>query len=151
MFVHASCAGNSTGQGDPDFKVMPVSSISCLCASVDKPVLPSSSEMGFLAETVRACVVLWSSGGRSESGMLSTSAVFLDLRRRRRRKNATRVIVASPNKVQPMPMPAATLLDTECEVVDVDDAGNTDGLCDVDVDEALLELVEMCVAAGLDI
>ena len=148
MFVHASCAGNSTGQGTPDVGFLPVSSISCFCMSVDNSGLSITFEPGFLAEAVRACVVLGSSGGRSELGMLSTSVVFLDLRRRRRRKNATRVIVAIPNKVQPTLMPAATLLDSECELGDVDDA---DGLRDVGVDDALLELVELCVAAGLDI
>jgi hypothetical protein len=138
------CAGSSTGQELPDVGA----SISCLFVSVDKPVLPSSSEMGFLAEAFLGRVVLGSSGGRSVSGMLLTSVVFFDLRRRWRRKNATRVIVASPNKVQPTLIPAATLLDSECEFRDVDDA---DGLCDVDVDEALLELVEMCVTAELDV
>jgi hypothetical protein len=74
--------------------------------------------------------------------------VFLDLRHRRRSKKETIKITAKANNVQPTPMPAAMPLDNECEVVDVDDAGNADGLCDVDVDEALLELVEVCPAAG---
>ena len=146
MFVHISCAGNSTGKRAPDFEFLPVSSISCFCVSVDNSGLSIIFEPGFLAEAVRACVVLGSSGGRSESGMLSTSVVFLDLRRRRRRKKATRVIVASPNKVQPTLMPAAMLLDSEWEVGDVDNAGNAD----VAADETVVELDGVSVVANVE-
>jgi len=72
--------------------------------------------------------------------------VFLDLRRLRRRKKAAMVIAVKANNVQPTLMPAAMLFDSECEVGDVDDAGNAD----VGVDAILVELKAVNVAARVE-
>ena len=56
------------------------------------------------------------------------------------------VIAVKANNVQPTLMPAAMLFDSECEVGDVDDAGNAD----VGVDAILVELKAVNVAARVE-
>lgn len=59
------------------------------------------------------------------------------------------VIAVKANNVQPTLMPAAMLFDSECEVGDVDDAGNA-GNADVGVDAILVELKAVNVAARVE-